>query len=91
MTESNAAQTATYTVTLSTASGRSITVDYATSNGTATAPADYTAASGTLTFAPGETSQTVIVPLAGDVLDEADETFLVTLANPVAAVRAYRR
>ena len=42
------------TVTLSAASGKTVTVDYATSNGTATAGSDYTATSGTLTFSAGE-------------------------------------
>jgi chitinase len=86
VTETNAAQSATYTVTLSNPSSRSIVVSYASSNGTATAPADYTATSGTLTFAPGVTSQTFAASVAGDALDENDETFVVTLSNPVAAV-----
>ena len=45
--------TATFTVTLSAASGKTVTVDFATANGTATSPADYTASSGTFTFNPG--------------------------------------
>jgi hypothetical protein len=57
-------------------------VDYGTSDGTATAGADYTAASGTLTFANGETSKTFVVPILPDDLVEGDETFLVTLSNP---------
>ena len=69
---------ATFTVTLSAASGQTVTVDYATADGTATAPADYTATPGTLTFAPGQTTKTVTVPVIGDTLDEANETFTST-------------
>ena len=79
---------ATFTVSLTAASSRSITVDYATANGTATAPADYTAGSGTLTFTPGQTSKTVTVPVVGDLLDEANETFFVNLTNPSNATIA---
>ncbi len=77
--------TATFTATLSTASGKTVTVDYATSDLTATAPADYTAATGTLTFTPGTTAQPIAVTLQGDVLDEANETYRVTLSNPANA------
>ncbi len=74
---------AVFTVTLSTASGQSVSVDWATANGTATAPGDYTAASGTLTFAAGVTSRTITVAIAGDTIDEANETYFVNLTNPV--------
>ena len=57
-------------------------VDYATSDGTATAGADYKATSGTLTFNNGETSKTFAVPILPDNLVEGDETFFVTLSNP---------
>jgi hypothetical protein len=63
-------------------------VAFASADGTASAPADYTAVSGTLTFDPGETSQTVSVAIQGDAVDEADETFTVVLSNAVAASRA---
>ena len=53
------------------ASGRPVTVDYATANGTATAPADYQTAAGTVTFAAGQTTQQVTVQVNGDLLDEA--------------------
>jgi hypothetical protein len=88
VTEGNAGTVnADFTVTLSTASGQTVTVQYATANGTATAPADYTAASGTLTFTPGgPLTQTISVPVLGDVFCEADETFTVTLTTPVNAV-----
>lgn len=57
-------------------------MDYATVDGTATS-SDYTPVSGTLTFAPGESSQTIQVPVLGDVVDESDETFTLILSNPV--------
>ncbi|HEX6163369.1 MAG TPA: Calx-beta domain-containing protein, partial [Vicinamibacterales bacterium] len=77
---------ATFTVTLTGPSSQVITVQYATSNGTATAGSDYTAASGTLTFNPGVLSQTFAVPIAGDVTFEPNETFTVTLSNPANAL-----
>ncbi|WP_100630289.1 MBG domain-containing protein [Algoriphagus formosus] len=58
------------------------TVDYATSNGTAIAGSDYTATSGTLTFAEGETSKTVDITVIGDEIVELDETLTLTLSNP---------
>jgi T1SS-143 domain-containing protein len=82
------AGTATFTVTLSNPSASPVTVGYSTADGTAVAPGDYTAGSGTLTFAPGVTSQTVTVPIANDTLDEADETFTVTLSAPTNATLA---
>jgi len=72
-------------VTLSEAAGQIIKVSYATSNGTATAGSDYTAQSGTLTFNPGVTSQTINVPISNNSLYEGNETFQVTLSNPVYA------
>jgi len=59
-----------------------VTVNYATSNGTATAGSDYTAKSGTLTFAAGVTSKTFAIPIVKDTLDESDETVNLTLSNP---------
>ena len=76
---------AAFTVSLSAASGQSITVGYATANGTAIAPGDFTTTSGTLTFAPGSTSQSVVVPVTGDAANESDETFQVNLSNPTNA------
>jgi uncharacterized repeat protein (TIGR01451 family) len=69
-------------VTLSAASGKTITVNYATSFGSASAGADYTTQTGTLTFNPSVTSQNVGVPIVGDTIDENDETFTVTLSTP---------
>src|SRR5206468_2665790 len=73
---------AVFTVTLSAASASTVTVQYATANGTATAGSDYTTISGTLTFAAGITSQTISVPVIGDTTVEADEAFTVTLSSP---------
>ena len=67
---------AVFTVTLSPASVQQVTVNYATANGSATAGADFDAASGSLLFAPGQTSKTVTVQVRGDTIDEgAGETF----------------
>jgi hypothetical protein len=76
---------ANFTVTLSEASTETITVAYATGGGTAIPGSDFQAASGTLTFAPGETSQTVSVQVNGDRLGEPNETFVVNLSNPTNA------
>lgn len=59
-----------------------MTLRYGTANGTATAPGDYAARTGTLTFAPGETAKTVTVPVQGDTLVEANEQFRLDLALP---------
>ena len=74
-----------FTVTLDSAATATVTVDYATSDGTADAGDDYTATSGTLTFAAGTTSGTVTVPIADDNVNESDETFTVTLSNASGA------
>ena len=60
-----------------------VTVDYATSNGSATAGSDYTATSGTLTFGVGQSSKTVNVTLLDDAHDEGNETMSLLLSNPV--------
>jgi Calx-beta domain len=62
-----------------------VTVHYATANGSATAPADYAAASGDITFAPGETAKPVTVLVNPDTVDEPDETFTVNLSAPAGA------
>jgi hypothetical protein len=75
-----------FNVTLSPGSSDVVTVDYATVNDTATAPADFTAASDTLTFDPGETGRQVTIDILGDVVDEgSSETFSVALSNPLNA------
>ena len=78
-------ETIDFTVTLAPASPAAVTVDYATADGSATAGEDYTAASGTLVFAPGETSKTVAVPVLDDAIDEGEETFTLTLSDPSGA------
>ena len=74
-----------FTVTLDRASPDTVTVDYRTSPGTATAGTDYTAASGTVTFAPGDTAKTISVPIVDDDVEDGGETFSVTLSNPTNA------
>ncbi len=70
-------------VTLDRAAGGTVTVDYATANGTATAGEDYTATSGTLRFPAGETSKTIEVAVLDDSHDEGEETLTLRLSNPV--------
>ena len=84
--EGNAGTTnAVFTVTLSAASGQTVTVNYATADGTATQPADYTNTSGTLTFTPGQTTRTITVPVIGETVPEANETFFVNLSGATNA------
>lgn len=72
---------ATVTVTRSQTLG-SATVDYATADGSATAGSDYTATSGTLTFAEGEASKQISIPVTNDSAVEGPETLQLTLSNP---------
>ena len=82
-------ETIDFEVTLDAASDcQAATVDWATAGGTATAPADYTAATGTLTFGAGETTQTIVVVVADDGVTESPEDFQVTLSNPTNATIA---
>jgi hypothetical protein len=76
---------ALFTVSLSAASAGPVTVDYSTADGSAKAPGDYTATTGTLTFAAGELSKQVAVAVVGDTLDELHETYSLDLSNPVGA------
>ncbi|MDP3241960.1 MAG: Calx-beta domain-containing protein [Reyranella sp.] len=78
----------TFTVTLSAAAAGPVTVAYSTADGTATSGSDYVAASGSLTFAAGETSKTIQVKVKGDKAAEGNETFTVRLANAAGATIA---
>ncbi len=71
----------TFTVTLSAAYDQTVTVNYATHDSSATAGSDYVAASGTLTFAPGQTTKTFTVSIKGDKQKEANESFYVLLSG----------
>ncbi|MBM7841752.1 beta strand repeat-containing protein [Herpetosiphon giganteus] len=72
----------TVTATLSAVSGQAVTVQYATFDNTATAGSDYTAISGTLTIPAGQLSQNIFVNVNGDLIDESNETFTITVSNP---------
>jgi subtilisin-like proprotein convertase family protein len=76
---------AVVTVTLSEASAVLITVDLATSDGTASHLTDYTMTTTKVTFAPGLTAMTTTIPITNDLLYEPSETFTVRLSNPVSA------
>jgi hypothetical protein len=73
------------TVTLSQSTSDTVTVKYATADGTAQKKSDYAATSGTLTFQPGQTSRTISVSIKGDRKREANETFTVQLSNAIGA------
>ena len=77
-----------FTVSLSQAGASTVTVHWATGDRTAVAPNDYLAASGDLSFAPGETSKTVTVQVVGDTAHELDESFDVGLSAPSGATIA---
>lgn len=77
--------TLTFTVSLSAPALAAVRVNFATSNGSATAPADYTAASGTVNFSAGQQTRPIAITVVGDPLVEPDETFQVTLSAPVGA------
>src|SRR5206468_2272427 len=79
---------AVFTVTLSPAAALPVTVTFATTGGSATSGADFVASAGTLTFAPGITQKTIVVPIVGDTVTESDETFFVTLSNATNATIA---
>src|SRR5215210_4482135 len=85
-TAGEAAGSMTLQVFLTKPIASTVTVDYATSDGTALAGTDYTAKTGTLTFTPGQTAKTVSLLLTNDALDEDDETLALDLSNPNGAV-----
>ena len=75
-----------FDVTLNRPATQTVTVDWATADDTATAGSDYTANSGTLTFAQGESSKTITIAILNDSIDEGSETFFVNLSNASGAV-----
>ena len=86
---SERSRNAFFAVRLSAASQQAITVNFVTTNGTAKAPADYAAKTGTLTFAPESTTQTIAVPIKNDGKDEKrTEYFSVNLSGPTNATIA---
>ncbi|MGI9213104.1 MAG: Calx-beta domain-containing protein, partial [Methylococcaceae bacterium] len=74
---------ASLTLSLSAPSSQTVSVDYSTQNGSAVAVSDYSYTLQTATFAPGQTSQTIQIPIVGDTTVEQDESFRVNLSNPV--------
>ena len=88
VTVDESAGTMSFTVTLSAPSALPVTVDYSTGNDSALSGTDFTAGSGTLSFAPGVTSQTVTVAIVDDTTDEPDETFSVNLSGATNATVA---
>jgi len=86
VTEGNAGTSMlVFPVALSSISATPVTVAYSTASLTATAGSDFTQASGTITFAPGETSKTVSVAVSGDTMVEQDETLSIKLSVPTGA------
>ena len=85
VSEDISTHTANLTVNLSAVSSQPVTVGYATGDGSASG-SDFTALTDTLTFAPGEITKTLTVPISNDTEVEADETFSVTLSNPTLAL-----
>ena len=79
------AKTVLVPVSLSAVSGQTVTASWSTVNSSAVAPGDYVTGSGTVTFAPGQTSQTVAVSVKGDTVNEANEGFFVSFSNPTNA------
>jgi hypothetical protein len=87
--EGNAgSSTLVFSVSLSKATKRPVSMNYSTADGSATAPADYASASGALTFAPGERAKTIAVSAVGELAIEQDETVTVTLSSAINATIA---
>jgi len=83
-----AASVTAFTVSLSSPSSLPVTVNYSTTSGSALTGSDFTHASGTITFAPGQTSQTILVQTLDDTEYEGNETIFVNLSSPVGGVIA---
>jgi hypothetical protein len=79
---------ASFVVSLSAPSDKTITVTFTTADDSAKSADDYTHATGTVTFDPGQTSKTVGVTITGDITDELDETFTITLSSATNATIA---
>lgn len=79
---------AIFTATLSQATSVAVSASYTTSAGSALAGQDFLATTGTVTFAPGQTSRKILVPIKGDTTVESTETFSLILSNPTAATIA---
>ncbi|MBI2500775.1 MAG: hypothetical protein HYW02_04795, partial [Deltaproteobacteria bacterium] len=86
--EAHEDHTVSFTLFLGPASGQTVNVDFSTQDVTAQAGSDYLAATGTVTFLPGTTSQTVSVTVRGDLFVEEDETFQINFSNPVNTTMA---
>ena len=74
-----------FTVTSSASSNLTVSVDFATADNTASSPSDYLAATGSITFVPGQVIRTIFVTINSDVSFEPDESFTITLSSPVNA------
>lgn len=85
VTVSEADGTATFTVSLANPDGSTVTVDYATADGTAIAGSDYVSKTGTVTFGPNDITQTITVDITDDLATEGNETFTVALSNAQGA------
>lgn len=89
VTEGNTGtQSANFTISLSSAWTQTITVQFLTASGTANSGSDFQSTGGTVTFAPGQTSQTVAVGVIGDRSPESTEAFFVNLSSPTNATIA---
>src|SRR5438045_7176761 len=82
---SSGATNAVFAVSLSAVSGQSVTVNFATSDGTAVAGSDYVLTNGLLTFRPGTNNQTLTLLVHGELLNETKEKYFVNLSNPTNA------
>ncbi|MCK9335962.1 MAG: HYR domain-containing protein, partial [Candidatus Cloacimonetes bacterium] len=80
--------TFSFTVTLNSQSAQTVSANYSTADNTATAGTDYTAATGIVSFAPGQTTRTIDIDVSGELVYELDETFYVNLSSPTNATIA---